>query len=569
MNLFVLKNLRVKYKIWMLVGGVVFLTGILQFYSAFYLKERLLEEKRLKTRHLVEVVYGTLDYFHKLSKEGKMSDEDAKASAIAVVKSLRYEQKEYFWINDSALPYPKMVMHPTVPALDGKVLDDAKFNCATSMQAGIAGSISKTDGKKNLFSAFVEICNTAGEGFVTYNWPKPLAGGGTTKELYPKLSFVKKFQPWDWVIGSGIYLDDVDKIFYKELLTIMLTGVVVVGLLMTMGWFVTSNINAPLAEILKVQNAVASGDLTARVKYEGKDEIGKVAENLNLMIKSFRGMIENILAASKEVRVIVDSLHPKAEAASDRAKKQSGQAHLIAVSAEEMSQTITDIARNAAVASESSDEAMKIANRGKEVAEGAVNTVNRVHASTRELSTMIDKLNGRAAEIGDIVTVIKDIADQTNLLALNAAIEAARAGEQGRGFAVVADEVRKLAERTIKATTEISEKIAAVQDESEQTTKSMNEASTEVNNATSYIRDVGETLENIVNSVQKVRDQITQIATAVDQQSAASEEVAKNIEATSAISKEMEKMAEEVDSEVQRIVMISENLKSSTSGFKL
>ncbi|MDA8091166.1 MAG: methyl-accepting chemotaxis protein [Nitrospiraceae bacterium] len=326
---------------------------------------------------------------------------------------------------------------------------------------------------------------------------------------------------------------------------------------------------APLQKLTMAVEEISKGNLKIDVIAGADgDEINTLANAMNGMVASFGGIINSIITSANNVISTVDVLRSRAERTAEGAKEQSSQAHQISAAAEEMSQTITDIAKNASMASEKSEEAMQTANNGKEIAVGAVGTVNRVYDSTLELASMVEKLNTRATEIGDIVTVIKDIADQTNLLALNAAIEAARAGEQGRGFAVVADEVRKLAEKTIRATVEVSEKIEAIQMESAQTTQSMGEASSEVTKAREFIQKVGNSLNHIVEDVRGVKDQITNIATSVEEQSSASDEVAKNIEKTSDISRDTEKMADDVMHEVNSLTKIVEDLRNSTSEFK-
>jgi methyl-accepting chemotaxis protein len=540
----IINKLTLQYRILLIVAFGVLGGAVIVFISNITLRDTMLKEKQLKTRHLVETAYGVVDHYYKLSKEGTMSDGDAKSAAMNAVKDLRYEEKEYFWINDM---YPKMIMHPFKPELDGKDLSDFK----------------DPQGKK-IFVEFVEMVKKDKAGFVQYLWPK-----ADTKNPVAKVSYVKGFEPWGWVIGSGIYIDDVNTAFWRGTLGSTLVGAVIMALMIVVTCLVSKSITGPIRSISEKVQSIANGDLNVAMEYEGDNALGLLSRSTNKMVQSFNKTMHGILTAANNVVATVDVLRVRAEKTAEGAQNQSGQAAQIATAAEEMSQTITDIAKNASSAAETSAKAMETASEGKKIADGAVETVDKVYASTVELAMMVEKLNNRVGEIGDIATVIKDIADQTNLLALNAAIEAARAGEQGRGFAVVADEVRKLAERTIKATAEISQKIGAVQTESKLTMKSMGEASGEVTQATKYISNVGDSLVSIVEAVQNVREQIIQIATAVDEQSAAAEEVSRNIETTSAIAKDMETMAGDVSGDVSRLSGIAVELRNSTSGFSL
>ncbi|MBF0564675.1 MAG: CZB domain-containing protein [Nitrospirae bacterium] len=314
--------------------------------------------------------------------------------------------------------------------------------------------------------------------------------------------------------------------------------------------------------------SMVNKNLRVSVKYESKDEIGYLVNDINKLIDFFNDVVNNTIVSINNVVSTMDLVRTKTDGTVEGAKQQYSQALQIATAAEQMSQTITDIAINASKATETSSNAMAIAEKGKEIALGALGTVNSVHSTTSELSSLIGTLNMRVTEIGDILQVINDIADQTNLLALNAAIEAARAGEQGRGFAVVADEVRKLAERTKTATTEISGKINAVQSESGRTTASMQSASLEVSKTTELMNQVGEVLREIVNANRDVRDQITTIAVSVDEQSATADEVAKNVEKTSGIARTMEQESHSVMKEINKMISSAEELRKSTTGFK-
>lgn len=279
--------------------------------------------------------------------------------------------------------------------------------------------------------------------------------------------------------------------------------------------------------------------------------------------------LSKIIAASGSIHGSTTNLQTASKECASMASHQQNKAQTIATAAEEMSQTIATIAGNASTANVTSLGALKIVSEGKEIAGHVVEAASRVESTTETLADGIERLSRRVVEIEDIVAVIEEIADQTNLLALNAAIEAARSGEHGRGFAVVADEVRNLAARTIRATTEISGKITAVQRETINTSSSMQESLQQVRTARGHIGEMEDSLFRITSSFEMVNDQIAQIATTVEQQAATTQQIAVSIDETSHISGTLSSVSEHVMQETRHLASVTDELLLVLGSFRL
>lgn len=243
MNYF--RRWRIATKLWLLI--LVFTAvGVADNLSEMALvSQRLHLEKETQLRHLVETTHALLQSYEQSVKDGLLTESAARAQAANAVRQLHYGAREYFWIHDLSLPVPVMVMHPTVPALEGQPLAEARFERATSMRSGYDGTYQTLE-KENLFVAMNRAIAATGEGFVRYDWPKPLPQGGVTEQLYPKLSYVKRFDTWGWVIGSGIYIDDLEAEYWRDVHSRLVKAG---GWLLFLGlvvWYITRAVVLPL-----------------------------------------------------------------------------------------------------------------------------------------------------------------------------------------------------------------------------------------------------------------------------------------------------------------------------------
>ena len=328
---------------------------------------------------------------------------------------------------------------------------------------------------------------------------------------------------------DGAYLESV-AVYSKAKWALWGTGAagLILGLLLVL--YLSRNFATRLNRVADTMSRVADGDLSVQLRIFANDEIGELGKSINRMLASTVAMIASIKQTATELSVSADQMSAVNQQIAEGSEEVAAQTGTVATASEEMSATSMEIAQNCSLAAESSRQGSKLAIEGVSVVQETVAGMNRLAEKVKQSAATVASLGTRSEQIGEIIGTIEDIADQTNLLALNAAIEAARAGEQGRGFAVVADEVRALAERTTRATKEIGEMIRAIQVETQGAVASMQDGVHEVERGTNDAARSGEALENIRNQIDAVSEQINQIATAAEQQMATTTEITGNIQ---------------------------------------
>ncbi|MBU0633401.1 methyl-accepting chemotaxis protein [bacterium] len=477
--------------------------------------------------------------------------------ALRAVSEMRFGESGYFWINDTS---PKMIIHPIKPELNGKDLSDFKD------PNGIY-----------LFKEMVNIAVKNSSGMVKYYWSKP----GFDKPQ-PKMSYVELFKPWGWIIGTGEYIDNIEtqviqmrKETSREVMAligrmIFISIVVSIILLLSVSYVAKKNILTPINDILHVTSDLADGegDLTKRIVVKSNDEIKDIATYMNQFIEKVHASINIVKMSSIENSSISHELSVTSLNVGTNVEKSVQIINDVTIKATDIMEEILDSIKDA---KKSKDEIIEANNILNNVRNDIVELTKKVQLSAQnesELAQSIEALSKDTEQVKNVLNVISDIADQTNLLALNAAIEAARAGEHGRGFAVVADEVRQLAERTQKSLVEINTTISIIVQSTSSASEQMNSNSLDMNTLASISSEVESKINATTDIVNKATNASDKTVKDFENTGVHIENIAKNISEVNSMSTLNARNVEEIASAAKHLNILTSELTSKLEHFR-
>jgi methyl-accepting chemotaxis protein len=504
-------SMKLKTKIALLVLASLLGLVCMVIFSGVEMKRDLVKGRQEVIRSVVEGVYSTLAAYQAQEAAGTLTREQAQKAAAEAIERFRYGGKdgksEYVY---SFTTEGVGVYHVVKERIGQNMLEKIKDAKGNYTWKDILASAKQSPNGSYMYTS------TARPG---------------QKELLEKMQYVKLFEPWSWVIATGAYVDDIDETFQQQLLTNLGVAGILIALIGGFGFVISRGVLRQVggepAEAIDFMSRVASGDLTGAMPSSSK---GSMLASMGDMVGSIRKMMAEISQSSIRLTQDAERISTASREVSIASEKQSDATSSMAAAIEEMAVSINHISDSAKDTQEKSLTSVNLSEDGFGRIQIATREINEVSSTVSDASTRIRKLEEEANQISSIAGVIKEIAGQTNLLALNAAIEAARAGEQGRGFAVVADEVRKLAERTSAATVEIEKMIADIQTDTVEVVGVMDAALPQVAAGVQAAGSAADSLRQIKDGAQTTLSRIQEVAESTKEQSIASDNIAQKVE---------------------------------------
>ncbi len=537
--------MKLSTRLILIVAGTVLGLAVLGGFALSSLHSTMLEERKAGIRMTVQLAASMVRNYVALEKSGKLSREEAQNQAKDAVRGMR-NGDDYVFVRSGDKLLLLSLVHPD-PRKEGKESNGGILPNGMSVVDAYLEALKGGD------FAFVRIYTKRPQGDVEV----------------PKMSAIVRIPEWGWLLGTGVFIDDIDSAFRRYLIEFGVIGgavlLAVVALAVSLARGIYRAVGGEPSYAAEAAQAIAAGDLARGIEQRGRpDSLLAAMANMQSQLKQ---MIAQISQGAATLSESGDALATQMTQINAAAQRSSEATASTAAAIEQMAVSVAHISDSAKDSEQSSQRSSDLAAAGETLVHRAAEELNTVARQVGDASARIEGLAERTREIGGIANVIKEIADQTNLLALNAAIEAARAGEQGRGFAVVADEVRKLAERTGTATDQISTMIQGIQNDTEGVVASMRAITPQVAKGVESADEAAQKLQDINQEAGATLSNIREVAHSTSEQSVASDSVAANIEKIAQMVDEMATSVEVANRNVQALEQLAVDLRGSVNRF--